>query len=215
VSAAPEQLSTPSVEPEEAIVHKNTVRQIVEEICNLMGDTHHIREEILARGVQFHTLNILIEMGVHNKPDEQAEVMKTALAASYKAHGSAAITAEQLRNHLQNLVSLERDIGHVRRLAKQQKINMQALNFLTQFIRLNPGDGGERVINEFVAYALLCDIKLEKFKDIADTIGGDRKSVLPQIENDTEDEQLRARKKILVDVAIGLAIGVSALWLFQ
>jgi len=78
LSAVPEQLSTDAEEAEEPVLHKNTVRQVVEEICNLMGDTHHIREEILARGVQFHTLNILIEMGVHNKPDEQAEVMKAA-----------------------------------------------------------------------------------------------------------------------------------------
>jgi len=87
---------------------------------------------------------------------------------------------------------------------------MQALNFLTQLIRLNPGDGGERVINEFV----VCDIKIDKFKDIADDIGGDRKSVLPQIDTDVENPQTLARKRMLMDIAIGFAIGISALWLF-
>lgn len=195
---------------------KNTVRQLVEEVCNLMSQTHDLREDSIAHGVQFHTLNVLIEMGIHNKPDEQADMMKTALAASKKAHGGAAITADVLQHNVDSLVMLERDIGHVRRLAKQQGINPQAFNFLTQIIRLNPGDGGEKVVNEFVAYAALCDIKLEKFKGVIEGIGGggETKSVLPAVELVDEDEKLAARKKLMVDIAIGLAIGVSVFWIF-
>jgi len=203
-----------SSEAEEPAGHKNTVRQLVEEVCNLMGDTHDIREEIMARGVQFHTLNVMIEMGLHDKPDEQAEMMKTALAASKKAHGGAAITEEQLRSHLDSLVMLEKDIGHVRRLAQLQQINMQAMNFLTQIIRLNPGDGGEKVINEFVAYALLCGIPIEKFKDVADDIGGGTKSVLPQIPRSSDADKQVVRKQMIRDVILGLAIGVSVFWVF-
>jgi len=194
--------------------HKNTVRQCVEEICNLMGDSHDLREEAKARGIQFHTLNVMIEMGSHNKPDEQAEMMKTALAASQKAHGSAAITKDQLKEMLDSLVSIERDIGHVRRLAQLQGVNMQAMNFLTQIIRLNPGDGGEKSVNDFVAYAALCGLKLEKFKDIADEIAGVKKTVLPDIKKIEEDKKVAARKRLFSDVLVGLAIGVSVLWVF-
>lgn len=199
---------------DESTGHRNTVRQLVEEVCNLMSDTHDLREDCIAHGVQFHTLNVLIEMGIHNKPDEQAEMMKTALAASVKAHAGKAITQERLQNNLDSLVMLERDIGHVRRLAQLQSINMQAFNSLTQIIRLNPGDGGEKSINDFIAYAALCEIKMEKFKDVAENIGGGRKSVLPVVETAIEDERRAARKKLLVDIVLGLAIGVSVFWIF-
>jgi len=194
--------------------HKNTVRQLVEEITNLMADTHEIREDVRARGVQFHTLNMMIEMGVHDKPDEQAEVMKTAIAASKKAHGGAAITEAQLRSQLDTIVMLERDIGHVRRLAQEQKLNMQAMNFLTQIIRSNPGDGGKKVVNEFVAYAMLCGIEIEKFKEVIDNIGSGPKSVLPVVELPEEDPSVVARKKLFAEIALGLAIGVSVFWVF-
>lgn len=199
---------------EEHTEHKNTVRQLVEEVCNLMGDSHNIREEIRARGVQFHTLNAMIELGVQDKPQEQNDVINTAVAASKKAYGSAAITQEQLREYLGTLVMLEKDIGHVRRLAQLQNINMLAMNFLTQMIRSNPGDGGEKAVNDFIAYAALCDIKLEKFKDIAQEIGGSQKTVLPQIELETESERVAARKRLLADVIVGLAIGLSVFWVF-
>jgi len=218
LAATAEQSADPlphtEAEAAEPTGHKNTVRQLVEEVCNLMADTHDIREEIMARGVQFHTLNVMIEMGLHDKPDEQAEMMKTALAASKKAHQGAAITEEVLRKHLDNLVMLEKDIGHVRRLAQLQNINMQAMNFLTQIIRLNPGDGGEKVINEFVAYALLCGIELEKFKGVADEIGGGTQSVLPQINRESEDEKQLMKKAMIRDCIIGLAIGVSVFLVF-
>ena len=218
MSAASQEISAPiedsPLDSDEAGTHKNTVHQLVEEVCNLMADAHDIREDALARGVQFHTLNVLIELGANNKPDEQSNMMQTALAASKKAHGQAAITEKQLRESVDTLVLLQKDIGHVRRLAQQQQINMQAMNPLTQIIRLNPGDGGEKVVNDFVAYALLCGIKLEKIQEITEKVGSETESVLPDIELEKEDEKWVAKKRMITDVLIGLAIGVSVFMVF-
>lgn len=218
MAAAPQEVlnntANDTTKAEEPVGHKNTVRQCVEEICNLMGDSHDLREEAMARGVRFHTLNVMIEMGSNDKPDEQAEMMKTALAASEKAHGSAAITEVQLQALIDNLVIIEKDIGHVRRLAHLQGINLQSMNFLTQIIRLNPGDGGEKSVNDFVAYAALCGIKLDKFKDVADDIAGVKKTVLPDIERIEEDRKRAAKKRLISDIVLGLAIGISVLWVF-
>ena len=112
------------------------------------------------------------------------------------------------------MVAIDRDIGHVRRLAQLQDVNLQAMNFLTQIIRLNPGDGGEKSVNDFVAYAALCGIKLEKFKDIADDIAGVKKTVLPDIERIEEDRKKASRKRMMSDVLVGLAIGISIIWAF-
>lgn len=218
MSAASQEISAPTdntnVQTDESAVRKNTVQQLVEEVCNLMADSHDIREDALARGVPFHTMNALIELGANEKPDEQAQMMKTALAASKKAHGQAAITEIKLQESVDTLVVLQKDLSHVRRVAQQQQVNMQAMNALTQIIRLNPGDGGEKVVNEFVAYSLLCGIELEKFQEITDNIGSEAKSVLPEINLETDDEKTIARKRFLTDVAIGLAIGVSVFLVF-
>lgn len=218
MSAASQEISVPnndtSAEAENSPGHKNTVHQLVEEVCNLMADSHDIREDALARGVPFHTMNMLIELGVNEKPDEQAEMMKTALAASKKAHGQAAIGEKQLQDSVDALVTLQKDLGHVRRLAQLQSINMNAMNPLTLMIRQSPGDGGEKVINEFVAYALLCGIKLEKFHELTENLGSEDKSVLPDIQLETEDEKVAARKRLITDVLVGLAIGISVFMVF-
>ena len=218
MSTASQEISAPlidaPVKAEDESGHKNTVQQLVEEVCNLMADQHDLREDAMARGVQFHTLNVLIELGANDKPEEQAEMMQTALAASKKAHGRAAITEEQLRDTIDTLVMLQKDIGHVRRLAQLQKINMQAMNSLTQIIRLNPGDGGEKVVNEFLAYAMLCGIKLEKIQEITEKLGGETKSVLPEINIETENKKQKERKRMISDIITGLAIGVSVFLVF-
>ena len=198
----------------DSVEHKNTVRQLVEEVCNLMADSHDIREDALARGVKFHTLNVLIELSANDKPDELAEMMNTALSASKKAYGNAAITEDQLRDSVDKLSVLQKDMSHVRRMAKVQGINMEAMNALTHMIRVNPGDGGEKVVNEFVAYARLCGIKLEKFVEITKEIESEAKSVLPDIQLERDDEKLAARKRLITDVIVGLGIGVSVFLVF-
>lgn len=211
-SDAKAQSSTSEPAPNE--VHKNPVRQSVEEICQLLGDSHEVRQEITARGVQFNTLNVLIDFGTKDKHEEQAELIKSAVSASQKEFGDQGITSEQLEKHLDTLVTIERDLGHVRRLSQNQGLNMQALNFLTQMIRLNPGDGGEKSVNNLMAYAVACGIKVEGFKQEAKELTAGTGSVLPQIPKQEPVSKEEELKNILRDVLIGLAIGMGVLWLF-
>lgn len=210
--AAPEKDNKGNEQHDE--VHKNPVRQSVEEICELLGDSHEIRQEIMARGVQFNTLNVLVDYGTQNKTDEQGDLIKSTVSASRKEYGDAGITEEQLKKQLEDLVTIERDIGHVRRLSQNQGMNMQALNFLTQIIRLNPGDGGEKSVNNFLSYALACGIKLDNVKADAKEITAGTGSVLPQIPRPDEPTNEQQLKVILRDVGIGLLLSLCVLWLF-
>lgn len=191
---------------------KNPTKRVVDEVVALMGEVHEVKEEIMARGIPFHTVNVLVELGVHNKLEEQASMRKTALETSQKQHGAAAITAEKLDEHLETLVNLEKDLGHVRRLGRDQGLDMSSVNYLTLIIRQNPGDGGEKMINTFLAYAMACDIPLHRIEDIFAEAASGPKSVLPDIPRDDEpDLAAAARKRLFIDIAIGSALALLAL----
>ena len=79
-------------------------------------------------------------------------------------------------------------------------------------IRQNPGDGGEKVINTFLAYALACDIPLTQMKTIFDAANEEPKSVLPDIAREEEtDIAATARRRLYIDIAIGCALALLAL----
>ncbi len=190
----------------------NPTKRVVDEIVALMGDVHEVREEIIARGIPFHTVNVLVELGVHNKLEEQATMLKTALETSQKQYGAAAITAEKLDEHVETLVNLEKDLGHVRRLGRDQGLDMSSVNYLTMIIRQNPGDGGEKMINTFLAYALACDIPLHKIEEIFAEASSGPKSVLPDIPRHEQQDLIAAsRKRLLIDLGIGCALALLAL----
>lgn len=194
-------------------IHKNPVRQSVEEICKLLGDSHEIRQEVMARGVQFNTLNVLIDYGTQNKTDEQADLIETTVIASKKEFGDAGLTEDQLKKHLEALVTIERDIGHVRRLSQNQGFHMLALNFLTQMIRMNPGDNGEKAVNSLISYAMACDIKLDSFQEEAAKLKEGTASVLPVIPRTEKKSEKLDWKDLARDVFFGLAVSVGVLWL--
>ena len=190
----------------------NETKRVVDEVVALMGDIHDAKEEIMARGIPFHTVNVMVELGVHGKLEEQAGMRKTALETSQKQHGPAAITAEKLDEHLETLVALEKDLGHVRKLGKDQGLDMTSVNYLTLIIRQNPGDGGEKVVNTFLAYALACDIPLHRVTELAEQATSGPKSVLPDIPREEQiDAAAAERKRWITDICIGCLLALGAL----
>ncbi len=193
--------------------NNNLIQRTVEEICGLMGDVHEIREELLAHGVQFHMLNALIEMGVHDKPDEQAKMIVTAVEASEKAHGPQAIEREELVKHLGDIVTLEKDLRHVRHVASQQGVHMQALNHLTQLMRLNPGDGGVQAINTFVAYADAAGVPLDRLEQIRAQFKNGPKSVLPDIPREDEVDRRADLISLVQNAVLGMILTGIVMWM--
>ena len=204
----------PSADGEDAGVERNNlIKRTVDEIYALMAEVHEIREELLAHGVQFHMLNALIELGVHDKPDEQAKMVTTAVEASVSAHGPQAIERAELEAHLEAIVTLEKDLRHVRHVASQQGVHMQALNHLTQLMRLNPGDRGTQAINTFVAYADAAGVPLDRVRDILGALEEEPDSVLPDVPRTIEPPPGAALRELLGNLAVGLALTVGVMWL--
>lgn len=193
--------------------NNNLIKRTVDEIYGLMAEVHEIREELLAHGVQFHMLNALIELGVHEKPEEQAKMVTTAVEASVKAHGPQAIEREELEKHLEEIVVLEKDLRHVRHVASQQGVHMQALNHLTQLMRLNPGDKGVQAINTFVAYADAAGIKLDRLDEIREQYKDGPASVLPDIPRDIAASRRDSLILVGQNVVIGLVLTGIMMWM--
>ncbi len=199
---------------ENTVDASNPVKAIVEEIVGLMGLTHEEREELLARGIPFHTVNMMIELATGEKHDELAEIKKTALAMSVKQYGTAAITAEKLDERIDALVALKRDTALAHKVAKSGGHNTAVIQMLTMTIRQNPGDGGEKAINTFLAYAIACGIPVAKVEQMVADLTAGPKSVLPQIELNHENDKVAAKKKLISDVAIGCVLALIAMLLF-
>lgn len=191
----------------------NLISRTVEELYGLLAQSHERREDLIAHGVTFHMLNALIELGVHDKLDEQAKMMETAVQASFAAHGPQAITPEELKTSVQAIVTVEKDTRHVRQMAAQQGVHMLALNHLTQMMRLNPGDRGQQAINTFVAYADAAGIKLDQVQSILASHEEEAKSVLPQIAPDTEPGKLARIQSTLNDIIVGLVLTAIVMWM--
>ncbi len=200
-----------SVDETVSELEKNTVKRVVDEVVLLMGHIHDSKQEIIARGIPFHSVNVLVELGAQGKTEEQAKMFKTALESSEKQYGPAAITAEKLDKHLKALVGLEKDLGHARQVGRQQGLDMSSINYLTLIIRQNPGDGGEKTINTFLAYAKACDIPLHRINEICNDITAGPKSVLPDIpRDDSPNIGHWAKKKLITDILVGCMLALLA-----
>ena len=199
---------------EVAADNSNPVKRIIDEIVELMALSHEEREELLARGVPFHTINMMVEMGAGEKYEELAEIKKTAITLSEKQYGAAAITPEKVDERIAALVALKRDTALALKVAKSQGHDMGVINMLTMTIRQNPGDGGEHAINTFLAYAIACDIPVAKVEQMVADVTAGPKSVLPKIVLDQKDEKLVAKKKLISDIAVGCVLALIAMMLF-
>jgi ribosomal 50S subunit-associated protein YjgA (DUF615 family) len=190
----------------------NLIRRTVDEIYDLMAEVHEIREELLAHGIHFHMLNALIEVGAQDKKEELKEMTASALEASVKAFGPQAIQKDELTKHLEEIIDLEKDLRHVRHVAKQQGVHMQALNHLTQLMRLNPGDKGVQAINTFVAYADAAGVPLHRMDAIRKQFKDGPKSVLPDIPRELPTDNRDVLKQIGTNILLGLGLTGIMMW---
>ena len=191
----------------------NPISRTVDDMVRLIDEIDHAREELMARGIENQTLNVLVEFGLHKREEGREMLLEAALASATEAYGVNAIDRGELERRLAELLSLELDVSHARRIARQQGIDLQVLNFMTRLIQKNPGDGGERSINAFFGYALACGIPLAGIEQVVQRVGGEPKSVLPDIDRAAYGEERWTWATLLRDAAFGLCLGVGMLWL--
>ena len=191
----------------------NIILSSVHELVNLYIRMEEVRAELRARGILGQSTNVMVEMAFHNRQGDMQGLMDAALQASEKAYGHGAISRKELQEALDNLLALEKDIAYTRKLCKQRGLDLQVINYLTQIVRKNPGDGGEKSINTFLAYAIACNIELSGIDAIQQKYTTEPASVLPDIRKSTDEHHTSLRYTLLRDAVIGalLTIGLMAL----
>ena len=197
--------STPQVKP----VSDNIVVNAIRDLTSLYEQMEEHRVELRARGIQGQATNVMVEMAFHKRKDQMQGLMEAALQSSRQAFGLGAITREELEVKIDSMLEIEKDIAHTRKLCKQRGLNLPVINFLTQLIRQNPGDGGQKAVNTFLGYASACNIELSGIDEITQKYTTEPESVLPVIEQETEDDKRALTRSVMIDLLIGLSLTIA------
>jgi len=136
-------------------------------------------------------------------------LIEAALQSSRQAYGHGAISREELESTLDELLALEKDVAYTRKLCKQRGLDLQVINSLTQLVRQNPGDGGEKAVNTFLGYALACDMDLSGMDEIKQKYTTELASVLPDIKRKDNTAPAFCGRNTAIDVFIGIALTIS------
>lgn len=190
----------------------NTVESIIRELIDINSEIFELKEEIVAKGVPFNTVNALVELKAVGKPEEWDGLRNNALKTAVAQYGVGAIKPQQLDTHMDKLVELEEDLAHIRKLAKGNNMEPQAINLLTNIIRQNPGDNGTKVIGKIVEYARAFGITVNQVQLVASSEPPEPVSVLPDIKlPEPANRGLAQYKQIAIDICIGLFMACAAL----
>ncbi len=191
---------------------ENIVRSSIKEFCALHNEMHNLRENLIAMGVPTQTLTVLIEMGFNARTKEQEQLMLSCLSEIGGGYVEESVKTK-FQMQLQELTNLEHDMAHARKIARELGLSLPALNALTNMIRQNPGDGGEKVVNSFLAYAIAAEIPMDQLGDILNTAQEKPESVLPVIEENTQDEGRSNRIALIRDLILGVLMAMALLWM--
>ena len=191
---------------------ENPVAALIKELIDINTEIFELKETIVAKGVPYNTLNSLVEMSAVGKSEELSQMKKTALQTAQSQYGLGAIEADEFHSSLETLVEYEEDLAHIRKVARGRDMDPQATNLLTNVVRQNPGDRGEKVLNTIVEYAVACDIPVTGVSKIVPVEDDKPKSVLPVIELPEPPKHGWKRfKHLLFDVAVGTVLACTAL----
>ena len=191
---------------------ENPVASLIKELIDINTEIFELKETIVAKGVPYNTLNSLVEMSAVGKSDELVQMKKSALQTAESQYGAGAIKSDEFQSSLTKLIEYEEDLSHLRKIARGRNMDPQATNLLTNVIRQNPGDKGEKVLNTIVEYALACDINVTGVSKTVPVVEETPESVLPDIEIPLPPKHGWHRfKHLIFDIAVGTALAFTAL----
>ena len=191
----------------------NPVRRTIEEFRCLIDEMDNIREILRAHGVPLRTTRMMVEFGIQKKPQQQASAIDSAMEQSVQAVGEGCLERADLENHVSTIVNLERDLSHARSVARSEGLDSQALGILTKMVQDNPGDGGAKAVNTFLAYALAYGVQTDQLTGLVGEMTQKPDSVLPQIPRKVDKVERYGRQQFVTDILVGLVIGILVIGL--
>lgn len=192
----------------------DSVQSILNELLRLNTDMDELREQLVAKGVPYNTINAMLELAHRGSRTELKSIQESALRVAIEHLGVGAIERDELESRLEELIALDEDLQYVRKVARGFDLDPLATNMLTQIVRKNPGDRGQRVLELMISYARTCGIKVKGMQVVADNSGREQKpeSVLPQIEIEQSTvRSLRWYRDLAIELLLGLLLAYSAI----
>ena len=186
----------------------NPVSRSIRELVELSENSEDIRAGLAACGVPRRVINVLIELGVQKQQDRLCEAIDSALEQAEDRHGAGSLERSVIEDQVTRLVRIEQDTDHSRQVARGLGLDPRALAIVSQLIQANPGDRGERAINQLIAYARAAGISLDDVPQMSAELMAPPPSVLPRISRDVDKDSNNGWYGLWRDICIGAVIGL-------
>ena len=197
----------------DAPVADNVVRESVAEFVKISREMEERRQTLRAHGVPLRMTAMLVNFGLQKQPERQAEAMDGVLARSSREEGEGLIDRERLALWVDEIVDLQQDLNRAKAIARNRGLDVEAASLLGQLVEQNPGDGGEKAVNTFLAYARACAIPLDDVPEMAAALTAPPASTLPSFDRQRNDGSVGGGwRTVARDAAVGLAIGTVVMW---
>lgn len=187
----------------------DSVAAILNEFIRLHTVLADLKEDFIARGVPGPTVNSIVEVAKDGQDAQLEKLKASAIEIAELKFGRGALPEKLFDDHLSEMLDIEFDLSHVRKVSKGFDLNAQATNLLVQVVRTNPGDRGQQVTSLFIEYANEIGLKTGSPQLVVDNGESMSKSVLPDIQIPDRRGSGLARYR---DIAIELVLGVAVTW---
>lgn len=189
-----------------------TVESILKELVELSAESSHLEEDLIARGVPFNTIKVLVEYTQQGMTEEFNALCRTTLESASNRLGQDAVTNDFLLEQLERLAVVKQDMGHLRKIARGYEMDTRAINMLAKLVSANPGDKGEHVLNCLVDYGRCLGLNIAGLRLVATNDAPESTSVLPQIDlSESNHNPWIQYGTLLIEVLLGLAVTFTAI----
>jgi len=172
------------------------------------------KDDLIAKGVPNGDVSAIVNACRRSDHERLAQLRQKALTASQELYGVGAITEQALDTYIDEISVFAADLMYVRKMARGLDLNLDAINLLTQAIRDNPADKGSGLLNDVVGYARSYGIPVGSMHLVASRQTPESGSVLPDVKKtESVTRGLWQYRDVLVEVCVGVALSVAALWL--
>ena len=190
----------------------DSVEAILNEFIRLHTVLADLKEDFIARGVPAPSINSIVDVAKDGQSAQLEKLKASAIEMAELKFGAGALPDKLFDDHLSEMLDIEYDLSHVRKVSKGFDLNAQATNLLVQVVRTNPGDRGQQVTGQFIEYAAAIGLRTGAPQLVVDNSEAVSKSVLPDIQiPDRRGKGLARYRELAIEVALGVMVTYTAL----
>ncbi len=184
----------------------NELRVIIEEMTENAVSSREKKEQAFALGLPRNRFVRLINKKAANDDFSVDEELADMRSVVEKNHGKDAYNDAEVRNLLGDLVLLEQEIGHYRKVIKRFDVDNFAINKLVEIKSHSPLDQGKGLLREIFKLAGRDEnvVENQAANDSSQHVKDDAKA-------EAQDSLWKSKRQLIVDAVLGISLGVVAI----